>query len=87
MLEVPESRVFEMRTDGGQLIIRQSVQTRSRESNADVESRYEVRYFIAPYQPGDFAGQGTERGGFPLYEIFRDSGPVGTRHGPGVFAH
>ena len=57
VLEVPESRVFEMRTDGGQLIIRQSVQTRSRESNADVESRYEVRYFIAPYQPGNFAGK------------------------------
>ncbi len=57
VLEVPESRVFEMRTDGGQFIIRQSVQTRSRESNADVESRYEVRYFIAPYQPGDFAGK------------------------------
>ena len=57
VLEVPESRVFEMRADGGQLIIRQSVQTRSREMNADVESRYEVRYFIAPYQPGDFAGK------------------------------
>src|ERR1017187_4906690 len=48
VLEVPESRVFEMRADGGQLIIRQSVQTRSREMNADVESRYEVRYFITP---------------------------------------
>ena len=57
VLEVPESRVFEMRADGGQLIIRQSVQTRSREANADVESRYEVRYFIAPYSPGDFAGK------------------------------
>jgi hypothetical protein len=57
VLEVPESRVFEARVDGGQLIIRQSVQTRSREMNADVESRYEVRYFITPYQPGDFAGK------------------------------
>jgi hypothetical protein len=57
VLEVPESRVFEMRTDAGKLIIRQSVQTRSREQNADVESRYEVRYFISPYQPGDFAGK------------------------------
>ena len=57
VLEVPESRVFEMRADGGQLIIRQSVQTRSREMNADVESRYEMRYFITPYQPGDFAGK------------------------------
>ena len=33
VLEVPESRVFEMRADGGQLIIRQSLQTRSREEN------------------------------------------------------
>ncbi len=57
VLEVPESRVFEMRTDAGQLIIRQSVQTRSREVSSDVESRYEVRYFIAPYQPGNFEGK------------------------------
>ena len=57
VLEVPEGRVFEMRADGKQLIIRQSVQMRSRESSADVESRYEVRYFITPYQPGSFAGK------------------------------
>lgn len=57
VMEVPESRVFEMRADGGQLIVRQSVQTRSRAANQDVESRYEVRYFIAPYQPGEFAGK------------------------------
>ena len=42
VLEVPESRVFEMRADGGQLIIRQSLQTRSREENADVEARFEA---------------------------------------------
>ncbi len=57
VLEVPESRVFETRADGPQLTIRQSVQTRSREKNADVESRYEVRYFITPYQPRDFKGK------------------------------
>ena len=57
VLEVPESRVFETRVDGVQLIIRQSVQTRSREMNTDVESRYEVRYFITPYEPGSFAGK------------------------------
>jgi hypothetical protein len=57
VLEVPDSRVFEMRSAGGQLIIRQSVQARSRESDQDVESQYEVRYFIAPYQPGNFAGK------------------------------
>lgn len=57
VLEVPDSRVFEMRADGDQLIVRQSVQTRSRELNQDVESRYEVRYFITSYQPGDFVGK------------------------------
>jgi hypothetical protein len=57
MLEVPESRVFETRLDGNNLIIRQSVQARSREFDQDVESRYEMRYFIAPYQPGNYQGK------------------------------
>jgi Met-zincin len=57
VLEVPDSRVFEMRQDGGQLIIRQSVQTRSREMNQDVVARFEARYFIAPYKPGNFEGK------------------------------
>lgn len=57
VLEMPESRVFEMRSDDTQLIIRQSVQARSRERSPDVEARYEMRYFIAPWQPGQFAGK------------------------------
>jgi len=57
VLEVPDSRVFEMRQDAGQLVIRQSVQTRSREMDQDVEARFEARYFIAPYQPGTFEGK------------------------------
>ena len=57
VLDVPESRVFEMRSEDGNLIIRQSVQTRSRESNQDYQARYEARYFIAPYAPGNFAGK------------------------------
>lgn len=57
VLELPDSRVFEMRADGGQLIIRQSVQARSREMNTDVEGRFEVRYFITPWQAGDFQGK------------------------------
>jgi len=57
VLEVPDSRVFEMRADGGQVIIRQSVQTRSRDRDSDVETRAEARYFIAPWQPGDFKGK------------------------------
>ena len=43
VLDVPESRVFEMRSEDGNLIIRQSVQTRSRESNQDYQARYEAR--------------------------------------------
>src|SRR5215831_18619144 len=54
VLELPDSRVFEMRADGGQVTIRQSVQARNREDNQNVESRLEVRYFIKPYQPGEF---------------------------------
>ncbi len=57
VLEVPDSRVFAMRADGDQLVVRQSVQTRSRENNADVEGRFEVRYFIRPYAPGNFQGK------------------------------
>ncbi|HUC84193.1 MAG TPA: zinc-dependent metalloprotease, partial [Candidatus Acidoferrales bacterium] len=57
VLEVPQSRVFEMHADSGQIIIRQSIQARSRENNPDVEARYEVRYFISPWQPGNFQGK------------------------------
>jgi hypothetical protein len=56
-LEVPESRVFEMRLDGSQLVIRQSVQTRSREYDQDVEAQFEVRYYLSPYQPGNYVGK------------------------------
>lgn len=51
-LEVPEGRVFEMRQDQGRLIIRQSIEARSREDNQDLEQRYEVRYFLSPYEQG-----------------------------------
>ena len=57
VLEVPDSRVFEMRQSGDRTIIRQSVQARSREYNADLEARYEVRYFLSPYKPAAFAGK------------------------------
>ena len=57
VLEVPVSRVFEAKTEGSQLIVRQSVQMRSREQDADMEARYEARYFIAPYEPGSFTGK------------------------------
>ena len=57
VLEVPDSRVFDMRQDGDQLVIRQSVQARNREWDQNVQAQFEARYFIAPYQPGDFAGK------------------------------
>jgi hypothetical protein len=57
VLEVPESRVFEMRQDKDRTIIRQSVQARNREYEANLEARYEVRYFLSPYKPADFAGK------------------------------
>lgn len=57
VLEVPDSRVYDMHLEGDNLVIRQSVQSRSREDNQDVESRFEARYFIAPYHQGDFVGK------------------------------
>jgi hypothetical protein len=51
-LDVPEGRVFEMREDQGRLVIRQSVQARSRQDDQNLEQRYEVRYFLSPYQQG-----------------------------------
>ncbi len=55
--EIPGSRVFELSESGDQLVIRQSAQVRSRQFRADYENRYEIRYFIKPYQPGDYEGK------------------------------
>jgi hypothetical protein len=52
--EVPEGRVFAVTQNEDQLVIRQSVQSRSREFAQDIESRYEIRYFFTPYTKGDF---------------------------------
>lgn len=57
VLEVPESRVFEMKQEKGRVTIRQSVQARSREFNSDLESRYEMRYFLSPYRPDAVEGK------------------------------
>jgi hypothetical protein len=57
VLEVPDSRVFEVRQDKDRLIIRQSVQARNREYAENMEARYEMRYFLAPYKPMDFEGK------------------------------
>ena len=53
-LEISQGRVFEVHTEGGQLVIRQSAQVRDRQSEQNKEDRFEIRYFIAPYVPGDF---------------------------------
>ena len=48
-LEVPQSRVFAAEAHDAHLVIRQSVQTRDREGDANVEQRLEVRYFFSEY--------------------------------------
>lgn len=53
-LEVSQSRVFAVETAGDQLVIRQAAQLRNREFGQNMEERYEVRYFLSPYIPGDF---------------------------------
>ena len=60
VLEVPESRVFDARQEEGRLVIRQSVQARNRQSDQNLEARYEVRYFLTPYLPGAFEGKEPE---------------------------
>ncbi len=53
-MEIPQSRVFEVERQGEQLVIRQSAQARDRSNDPNREERYEIRYFITPYAPGDF---------------------------------
>jgi len=81
VLEVPQGRVFEMRSDSGRLIIRQSVQARNRQTDQNLEQRYEVRYFISPYQPG--AAEGKEPSGSDLRyaRFFETAGQIETGTG------
>ncbi len=53
-LEIPRGRVFEVRSEGSQLLVRQSAQVRDRQNDPNKEDRYEIRYFLSPYTPGDF---------------------------------
>jgi hypothetical protein len=53
-LEIPQARVFEVRSEGDLLIVRQSAQVRDRQADQNREDRYEIRYFISPYEAGDF---------------------------------
>jgi hypothetical protein len=75
-LEVPESRVFAIQADGNQLIIHQSVQTRSREYDQDVEAQFEVRYFLSPYQPGTFAGKEPDKTDERYTRYFETEGQI-----------
>jgi hypothetical protein len=47
--EVPQSRVFSVKRDKDQLVIRQSAQVRDRRFNPNEEGRYEIRYFFRAY--------------------------------------
>ena len=53
-LEIPQARVFEVRPEGELLIVRQSAQVRDRQMDQNREDRYEIRYFISPYEAGAF---------------------------------
>ncbi len=75
-LEVPESRVFAMQTDGNQLIIRQSVQTRSREYDQDLEAQFEMRYFLSPYLPGKFGGKEPDKTDARYTRYFETEGQI-----------
>ncbi|MSU35627.1 MAG: hypothetical protein EXS36_11045 [Pedosphaera sp.] len=56
-LEVPQSRVFAADVRDPYLVIRQSVQTRDRASDANVEAQYEVRYFFSAYVSSEKSGK------------------------------
>lgn len=56
-LEIPQSRVFQAEKTDDQIVIRQSVQVRDRESSANVEQQFEVRYFFTPYFTGGYQGK------------------------------
>src|SRR5271157_5437914 len=76
VLEVPDSRVFELRQDKDRLIIRQSVQARSRQYSENLESRYEMRYFLSPYKPAAFAGKEEEGPFYRYLRFFETEGQI-----------
>lgn len=52
--ELPQARVFGVSSEGGKLVVRQTVQARNRAADQNRETRLELRYFIAPYIESDF---------------------------------
>ena len=76
VLEVPDSRVFDVRQDNDRLIIRQSVQARNRQWNENLESRYEMRYFLSPYKPSAFTGKEEESPFYRYVRYFETEGQI-----------
>lgn len=60
VLEVPQSRVFASEIADNRLVLRQSVQARDRDMRSNMEQRFEVRYFLEPYESS--VGEGKEQG-------------------------
>jgi hypothetical protein len=80
-LEVPESRVFEVREEGDVLVIRQSAQARDRERDANREELYEIRYFVGPYQSDGFKSKETSRSEARYVRFFEAPPQVETNSG------
>lgn len=76
VFEVPESRVFEMRQGNGRVVIRQSVQVRSREYDSDRESRYEIRYFLSPHRANSYTGKEPSREDNRYVRFFETEGHI-----------
>jgi len=81
VLEIPQSRVFQVESQGNDLVIRQSVQVRDRGADANVEQRYEVRYFLTPYTPSATAGKEQNRSDVRYARFFETSPLVETNTG------
>ena len=65
-----------MRQDKDRLIIRQSVQARSREYDENLEARYEMRYFLSPYKRAALRGQGAEHSEHRYVRYFETEGQI-----------
>jgi hypothetical protein len=80
-LEVPQSRIFEVRQEGDLLVIRQSAQARDRERDSNREELYEVRYFVGPYQAGDIKGKESRRNEYRYVRYFETPPLIETNSG------
>jgi hypothetical protein len=75
VMEVPQSRVFAAEVRENILALRQSVQARDLDGGASVEARFEVRYFISPYD--EPANRSREQSGVETrYARFFETAPV-----------